>query len=261
MKKFNYQIYLLLVVPLLLANSPSPYPMPVAYQDFTYTPITYADHPTILEQRLYQTTIHNTGEGYIALREFYFESLTNDTRFISIGMSDLYHRYIAPSASFDLEFPSTQHIDDLMLPFVYAYIPAVGRITATIQGDIIHNSVQGSISIPVVFSAPLDARYLALINLTIQGSPLTISTVDIMNDSMIVFDDELYQIAQSDINVLSIELIRGRPITQGWWPNLYTMILGIATFVTIIVSSVLIGGLIILFVSLLKLMIKKRPHE
>lgn len=207
MKKKLWILSLVTLSPLLLANSP--YPSPLPYQDFSYTPIEVTMDEDDENFFLYSTQITNMGIGYIDLSTYLFqrESNTNDT--IIVYLEQMEGEYLMPSGIFFLSFKRPLQTNDLLLKEVKAFIPHPLAIQVTIENGLRFDESSQSFYLPVSFSQPLDHSYLALIQLRIDGQPLVIETT-MIDDQSVMFNPPLLQsIAITRIHIDSIVLIQG----------------------------------------------------
>lgn len=99
----------LVMMPLLMANSPSPYPHLGEYKDFTNTAIELVSSDETLKKHVYQTTITNSGEGYIEL------AYTNlyQHRTLITSSSDEYGFYLAPTKSAVVSFTTSSLVPSI----------------------------------------------------------------------------------------------------------------------------------------------------
>ncbi len=105
MKKKLPALVLLLFFPLLLANSPSPYPNPDIYQDYLATPLVKSSEG---DKFTYTTTITNTGDNYISVNS---TTLINEEEDIWVYYSSKVDDVILPSASYELKFTTREEFD------------------------------------------------------------------------------------------------------------------------------------------------------
>lgn len=117
-------VSLLLILPLLLGNSPAPYPYPREYKDYTATP--FVEHLLADETYRYTTTITNTGTDYIAV---------SDTFLLSEGHTEIQlypcHDIILPATSYELIFNVDHQYEITTLSLVIqAYEPLLSDYTA-----------------------------------------------------------------------------------------------------------------------------------
>lgn len=118
-------MFLFIVLPLLLANSPAPYPSRVTYEQFSATPVI---RESIDEENfIYTTTVTNTGENYISVESCYLIS--------EEGQRDLYFEnqssaVILPGKSYEVVFTSKTELEPSSLSLrVNAFIPLDSEYT------------------------------------------------------------------------------------------------------------------------------------
>lgn len=86
-------------MPFLKANSPAPFPHPTNYRDFTYTSVE-TTYESARNRYLYETTITNTGDGYIDL---FHSGLYSYDVFIA-SPSFVETEYLGPAQSASITF-------------------------------------------------------------------------------------------------------------------------------------------------------------
>lgn len=97
---------LLVMVPLLMANSPSPYPYINEYKDFSHTAIELVSSDADLQKYVYQTTITNDGDGYISLNYTYLY----EYRELIASASEDYDLYLAPTKTSLVNFTLNKEV-------------------------------------------------------------------------------------------------------------------------------------------------------
>jgi len=207
MKKKLFILSLVTLSPLLLANSP--YPSPLPYQKFSYTPIEVTIDEDDDSFFLYSTQITNTGLGYIDLSTYLFQRESNANDITTVYLEHLDGEYLIPSGIFFLSFKRPLQTDDLLLKEVQAFIPHPRAIQVTINTGFRYDQGSQSFYVPVSYSATLEHSYIALIQLRIDGQPLVIETT-MMEHQAVMFNHPLLQsIAITRIQIDSIVLIQG----------------------------------------------------
>lgn len=261
MKEKYKLIPYLVLLPLLLANSPSPYPGPIPYEDFTYTQITMEPHGSLAHHYVYETTITNVGFGYISLEWIEMVSFTDET--VRIAFSENYYsnQLIKPNGAFNFTITESVYADDFIIPHVLAYVNLESDILATIQGPLAWTEEAPSLElqIPVTYSGERLFTYSAIVELTIEGMPLTFITHHgVTHDTIYLALDSFTNLDLNDIEVNHLVLVPGRPLSQGL--NLYALILGFMTIVSVIFGGFTLAALLGLVFWLMKKWAKKQPR-
>jgi hypothetical protein len=255
MKKHGYLSLLSLLTPFLLANSPSPYPSPDIYYQFTYTSLqieTIAD-----DVYSYSTVITNTGEGYIDLSSFLFQSTIHDDDYVYVYLDVFQDEFLMPDGVFFLTFNHEEYREDLSLPFLYAYEIDREGITVTAIEDVYRdlNSEHDAIHVNVSYSAPFDAYYLALIVLTVDDQPLVISSTSLDKNSLRFSHSSLASIDMSRIEIQSVLLVRGRQ-HHDQSMNYMFYILGLGAILTMFISGLFLAAFVFGMIWLVKKILK-----
>lgn len=260
MKRHPSILSLLFVFPFLLANSPSPYAGPTPYEDFTYTQITIEPHTSLPNHYVYETTLTNAGSGYISLEWIELISFTDETVRIAFSHHDYSNQVIKPNGAFHFTITESVYADDFIIPTVLAYTEIESEIITTIQGPLAWTEEAESLElqIPVTFSKAFEYTYSAIVDMTIEGIPFSWITNMITNDTIYVSLHPFTDIDLLDLDIENIVLVRGRPRTQGF--NLYTIVLGIMTVVSVLAGGLTIAGVAFLLMMVLKQIRKKHPR-
>lgn len=242
MKKKLWLLSLVTLFPLLLGNSP--YPLPLPYQDFSYTPIEVTRDEDNDSFFLYSTQISNTGLGYIDLSTYLFqrESNVNDTT--TVYLEHLDGEYLMPSGIFFISFKRSLQTNDFLLKEVKAFIPDSLAIQVTIETGLRFDEPSQSFYLPVSFSQPLEHSYLALVQLSIDGQPLIIETTMIDRQSVMFYHPLLQSIDISRIQITSIVLIQGSGLPSDVF-SLFSFIL--STDALILITFIILILLISVF--------------
>jgi len=255
MKKHGYLSLLSLLTPFLLANSPSPYPSPDIYYQFSYSPLVIE---TITDdQYAYSTVITNTGEGYIDLSSFLFQSTIHDDDYVYVYLDVFQDEFLMPDGVFFLTFNHEEYREDLSLPFLYAYEIDEEGLKVTASADVYRNvnSEDNALHVNVSYSAPLDAFYTALIVLSVDGQPLVISTTSLHEETIRFSHPSLTSIDVNRIEVHSVLLVKGRQHDDQSM-NYMFYILGLGAILTMFISGLFLAafvfGMIWLFKKILK---------
>lgn len=248
---------LLLGLPLLMANSPSPYPYPTDYSSFSNTEITRT-YDDVKDEYTYQTTLTNTGEGYISLD---YISLNSDSGsyIASYGMEENFYyadnRYLGPSQSINLSFVSEAGYNNTLIKcFAFSGSVINTAATSTNYSEITkepYNSSSSDLyrySFTALLNYDKDYTYTVLINYNYDGVDKIIDTYD-YNTGEISF------VLSSDLDVSKITInslifVRGRANNSGSnysWEAL--AIAGVAiTIIASLIGLVIFGGIVTLIV-------------
>jgi hypothetical protein len=245
MKKKLFILSLVTLSPLLLSNSP--YPLPLPYQDFSYTPIEVTIDEDDDSFFLYSTQITNTGLGYIDLSTYLFQRESNANDTITVYLEQMEGEYLMPSGVFFLSFKRPLQTDDLLLKEVKAFIPDPLAIQVTIDTGFRYDQGSQSFFVPVSYSETLEHSYIALIQLRIDGQPLVIETTMIDDQSVMFTHPLLQSIAITRIHLDSIVLIQGSELHEEAF-GLFSFILSAGA----LISFIFIILIILIFIISLK---------
>jgi hypothetical protein len=259
MKHHKYIYVLLIVFPLLMSNSPSPYAGAVPYDDFTYTQINIENHPTLPNHYVYETTLTNNGSGYIELDYIEFISFTDTNERMSFQGNTLDHRVLKPLDALNFTVTHPRYIDDYIIESVNAYTIALDEVIVTVNGPLTRtpDAPSSEVNIPVTYSGELNFAYSAIVNVIIDNVPLSFITTGVTKSAIYLTLDQFPNVAIEDMTVESIVLVRGRANTLGI--SLWTIALGIGTIVSVVGGALTIAAMVGLIAFITKRSLKKQP--
>ncbi len=252
MKKIKlYGFMLILFIPFLLGNSPSPYPYAREYNDYTITEfVVTQNNPTSFT---HTATLTNTGSGYIPLRDLYYYG--GETYYANKHFAN---EVLMPNKSTELSITHTSEITNLRVE-VGAFTEIVTDLTYSNISNITKEVIPANEYEPQLYrynyeveiTGKTNFRYALITTYTYNGVTTSAYAAHRLEKSLFY---SLEDMDESQIEINDIIFIAGRKRST---TGIYTVIFWFAIIVGIIVIGLLITAPVLLIIFFLKLREKK----
>jgi len=246
---------LILFIPFLLGNSPSPYPYAREYNDYTITDFVVTENnPTSFT---HTATLTNTGNGYIPLRDLYYYG--GETYYENENFAN---EIVMPNKSAELTLTHTSEITNLRVE-VGAFTEIVTDLTYSNIQNITKEVIPANEYEPQLYqynyeveiTGKTNFRYAFITTYTYNGVTTSAYAAYRLEKSLFY---SLLDMDESQIEINDIIFVAGR---ERGTTGIYTLIFWFVIIVGIIVIGLLITAPIVLIIFFLKLRDKKSKTD